>query len=133
MSLVEANRKLMQAANNPAVTPADRQRCWNALAVSNEPSRPKAQRPAASAPIAARPAVTAPAGLRGMSPEAMLMSVISDPQNSPDEQLRASRALAEYFRDQEITPEHRSQFETANHSMANAAEQRAFVARRFGA
>jgi hypothetical protein len=133
MSLVEANLKLMQAANNPAVTPADRQRCWNALVVSNEPSRPKAQRSAASAPIAARPAMTAPAGLRGMSPEAMMMSVISDPQNSRADQLRASRCLTEYYRDREITPEHRSQFEASTRSMADAQEQREFVERRFGA
>jgi len=49
-----------------------------------------------------RPAVTtSPADLRGMSIEALMLSVIGDPRNSPEDQLRASRGLAEYYRAQE--------------------------------
>ena len=98
------------------------------VARASTATRPKAVR--VTAPVAARPAVTPPVDLRGMSPEAMMMSVIGDPNSSPADQLRASRALTEYFRDLEITPEHRSQFEAVNQSMANDEEQRAFLARR---
>jgi hypothetical protein len=123
MSLAQANQKLVQAANNPAVSPADRQRCLNALVVANENSRPKAQRSAVGAPV----------DLRGMSPEAILLSVISDPQNSPAEKLQASHGLAEYYRDREIPPHLLSQFEAASQAMADTAEQQEYLARRCGA
>ena len=91
--LAQAKQKLVQAANNPAVPKADRLRLLNALVISNEPSRPKAQRQTATAPVAPP----------RRSIEALMLSVIGDPGNTLEEQLRASRGLTAYYRDQEIS------------------------------